>query len=140
MALETYSSSWGGNGNGQLDLPLEIILLVDRGSGAVGSVYFKDLTLTVEQGTAKGQVRNMLGQPVPEARVVLKQDGNVVAETNASEDGSYSITAPPGEYTIEFTRAGYEAYSQTIILEDGDELAINPELVIVPDLVGLTTS
>lgn len=132
--LETYSSSWGGNGNGQLDLPLEIILLVDRGSGAVGSVYFKDLTLTVEQGTAKGQVRNMLGQPVPEARVVLKQDGNVVAETNASEDGSYSITAPPGEYTIEFTRAGYEAYSQTIILEDGDELAINPELVIVPDL------
>ena len=136
--LETYSSSWGGNGNGQLDLPLEIILLVDRGSGQSAPSTSRSSPSQLSRAQLRAGAEHA-GSTVPEARVVSSRTTGGRDQCLGGRLIQHYSTS--WRVHIEFTRAGYETYSQTIILEDGDELAINPELVIVPDLgSGLTTS
>ena len=60
------------------------------------------------QGSVSGTVTDALGQPLAGVTVRLLSGSAVIATTTNIQDGTYSITGPPGTgYTVEFSKAGY---------------------------------
>lgn len=107
--------------------------------------YFRDMSLiwepVIQNGTISGFVRTSNGSPVSGAIV---QAG--AYSTFSAVDGSYSLSVPPGMYTVLCVSTGYEdlfAYdiavnsSQTTSLDftlqavsNSDDLAVNAGLVL----------
>jgi hypothetical protein len=61
------------------------------------------------QGSVSGTVTDALnGQPLAVVTVRLLSGSTVIATTTNNQDGTYSITGPPGTgYTVEFSKTGY---------------------------------
>ncbi len=79
------------------------------------------------QGT-EAELKMISGMTLPGARVVLySEDGSVIAEATAAEDGSYSLQAPSGAYSLSFT-ANSQTTSVTIVIADEDIVQNMPEL------------
>ena len=59
-------------------------------------------------GSVSGTVTDALGQPLAGVTVRLLSGSTVIATTTNIQDGTYSITGPPGTgYTVEFSKTGF---------------------------------
>ncbi|WP_438799717.1 S8 family serine peptidase [Alkalicoccobacillus porphyridii] len=78
------------------------------------------------KGTVSGVVSNdATGEPVQGATVTLLEDGHI-APVQTNEQGEYELEAYEGDYTLQFTAAGY--YSQQV------EITIEAETNTVQDI------
>jgi RND superfamily putative drug exporter len=87
---------------------------------AEGAAAECDLSLT-GTGTLAGTVRRADGEPVEDARVVLKDaDGHEVATVVTGKDGGYSFgNLYPGRYTL--LTMGYPPFPATVRIGEGGD-------------------
>lgn len=70
-------------------------------------------TLVEGIATLTGTVRDAGGAAIPGAVVRLMRSGSVVATATSGGDGSYTLTAPGGEYDFVAELPGFRTYSAT---------------------------
>ena len=58
-------------------------------------------------GSVRGTIRDNAGSPIPGAAVQLAVGSSVVAHTVSTSDGRYTLTAPPGTYSMRIELAGF---------------------------------
>src|SRR5436190_2181237 len=80
-----------------------------------------------QKGTVTGIItdKDMNNESLPFANVILK--GTTVSVT-ADETGKYTLAAPAGNYTIQFSFVGYETQEQPITLVAGETIIVNKVL------------
>src|SRR5215510_8652570 len=65
-------------------------------------------------------------QKITGATISLKKDKVQIAEAVSGENGEFELkNIPPGEYLLEVTSIGFNAYSQRLVLTGNVELAIS---------------
>ena len=96
-----------------------LLLLMGLGAGVLPAQAQSEASL---QGYVLEQETKM---PVPQANVILRRDGDTWG-TSTDTTGQFAISAPAGEYRLEWTAVGYTGGSRTISLEAGmtDELTL----------------
>ncbi|ERG88689.1 MAG: subtilisin-like serine protease, partial [halophilic archaeon J07HX5] len=77
----------------------------------------------------EGTVTDTNGNPIPDATV--ETDSGVSTTTN--QDGSYSITAPAGTYTVNVDAFGYESDTATVEIPD-DETVVTQDFELAERL------
>ncbi|HPV15713.1 MAG TPA: carboxypeptidase regulatory-like domain-containing protein, partial [Candidatus Cloacimonadota bacterium] len=83
-------------------------------------------------GHISGTVTNASNQPISGATVSLN-NGQYSTTTNAS--GQYQlINVLPDTYTLAFSAHGYYEHTQTVVLEEDDDLTINVTLQLLPQV------
>lgn len=76
------------------------------------------LSASISPGTVSGTVRSTAtGTPVIPGATVAAVGGD---STTTGSDGNFSLTLPPGEYTITASKIGYSTSSWTVTLASGD--------------------
>lgn len=93
--------------------------------------YFRDMTLVwepvIQNGTISGYVRTSSGTPVSGAII---QAGAYSAFS--AGNGSYSLTVPPGSYTVLCVSSGYEdLYAYNVVVTSSQNTALDFELQAV---------
>ncbi len=93
-------------------------------------------TATAQSATLRGRVVDESNEAIDGANVVLRStDGTVLGM--ATQDGYYLLARiPAGTYTLRVSFVGYEAASETLQLNDGDNLTRNFTLVEDPSQLG----
>lgn len=82
----------------------------------------------IPTGTVGGTVTDArTGEPVEGARVWLAEDARV-APVLTEADGSYSLTALEGSYTLHISRSGYYPFQATVAVPGGGALITDAEL------------
>src|SRR5580704_5491169 len=67
-------------------------------------------TLAQSQNILRGKVTDPLGQPVANAKVVVRQDANEIAHAASTGDGTFELSVPnPGRYDVEVEAQGFAA-------------------------------
>lgn len=92
-------------------------------------------TLAFSQGTLKGIV-NSDDQPegLISATVVVGNSGTVT-----EFDGSFELSLPAGEHTVTISYTGYESYTETFTLADGETKEINVSLDLTSNMLSQAT-
>ena len=62
-----------------------------------------------------------------------------VASVAANPDGTFTMTPPPGDYTLVATASGFLSYQGTFTITDGDETVFPPEFMLAGDVDGNNT-
>ena len=62
----------------------------------------------------RGQVEDPTGGALAGVTVVLSQNNQTVAETNANLQGGFSVSVPPGEYQMEVSTPSFASRTETI--------------------------
>lgn len=96
----------------------------------VGTITMLPVT-PQNQGTVAGTVRDTLEAPVAGVTVTLLQNGSVVATTTTGADGTFSLDAPAGNYTITFAKTGFQTASADITIVAGSTLTLDVTAVTV---------
>jgi outer membrane cobalamin receptor len=82
-----------------------------------------ELHLVMAQSTIKGEIKDVIGDPIPGISVVLESTGQGDA-TNVS--GQYQISLEEtGRYRLMISGVGYESISREINIEEGQSLTRN---------------
>jgi outer membrane receptor protein involved in Fe transport len=100
---------------------------VRAGIAVIGVLLFLALggegaVLAQKQGTVTGRVVDEAGRPLPGASVRLEGEGRGDATSN---DGRYSIDAPPGTYTLQASFVGYTPRAREVTLQAGKAVTVN---------------
>ena len=67
-------------------------------------------TLAQSQNILRGKVTDPLGQPVANAKVVVRQDANEIVHADSTGDGTFELNVPnPGRYDVEVEAQGFAA-------------------------------
>ena len=67
-------------------------------------------TLAQSQNILRGKVTDPLGQPVANAKVVVRQDANEIVHADSTGDGTFELSVPnPGRYDVEVEAQGFAA-------------------------------
>lgn len=104
-----------------LAAPLDTNVGNDRGKATAGATSTFSSSATVLRGNGKirGTIRNVSGQPIPNARVTVWGSG-LDATTNSS--GQFALQAlPSGTYTLESRALGYAPSRSPVDVLDGTE-------------------
>lgn len=91
-------------------------------------ISFPSTPLPSSQGTVSGIVtsNSPTGAPVAGVTVTLLQQGSQVATTTTGTDGAYTFGAlPAGDYTIVFSKSGFQTTSSNITVVAGADLTVN---------------
>ncbi len=65
-------------------------------------------TFAQSQNSVRGKVTDPLGQPVSNAKVVIRQDANEVAHADSTADGTFELSVPnAGRYDVEVEAQGF---------------------------------
>jgi vitamin B12 transporter len=65
-------------------------------------------TLAQSQNSVRGKVTDPLGQPVSNAKIVVRQDSNEIAHADSRPDGSFELSVPnAGRFEVEVDAPGF---------------------------------
>jgi carboxypeptidase family protein/S-layer family protein len=98
----------------------------------IGDFKFPGCT-AAPKGTLSGQVTICSGG-LPLAGAFVTVDGGYVRTTDVS--GNYSMTLPPGNYTVTITKPGFTAGGGNVVITDGGTTGLNACLSGTPVLSG----
>ncbi|MGD1059878.1 MAG: carboxypeptidase-like regulatory domain-containing protein [Methanomassiliicoccales archaeon] len=73
-------------------------------------------------GILTGVVKDKDNISVDGAQVVLSQGGQAIATTTTGSDGSFNFLEAAGTYNLTINYTGYEIYTKTVTLVDGQTL------------------
>lgn len=92
-------------------------------------------------GSLEGMVRDTEGQPVAYATVFVKE---ILKGTSSSQEGSFSLEAPAGSYTLRVSCQGYLAVEQTISIPKDSalylEIIMQERAIVMNDAVVISKS
>lgn len=91
--------------------------------------------LLVAQGIVEGIVT---GDDQPEGLISAQVAANGVG-TVTEFDGSYSLSLPAGTHTITYSYTGYEDYTETVTLADGETKKIDVEMKLATHILNTAT-
>ena len=100
--------------------------------GPVSAATSQAITVAqaTQTGSISGQVTSDTGAPIASAQVVI--DGSGQHQTTTTDNsGNFSATLPPGLYTINVVKGGYQTGSSDVTVAAGTSVTVN---------VGLTTA
>jgi hypothetical protein len=82
-------------------------------------VYFSLMCLfaTAQDATLKGIVKDEKGEPALQANVIVDASKGWATATNF--DGEYSLSLPPGNYTVTYKYLGKEDFTFRVSLSEG---------------------
>ncbi len=109
----------------------QVLLLALLGSVPPGAAQTTTTNIrgTVAVGEAAGDVGDVSdigGSTLPGVRVVaVNQDTGFEHNASTREDGSYSLTVPPGTYVVSISAEGFEAQTQTVRALIGQALTLD---------------
>jgi outer membrane receptor protein involved in Fe transport len=84
-------------------------------------------------GTVRGRVLDASTQEGLPAATIRVLDASGAGQSLAAElDGTYTLTLPPGAYTIEFSTPEYVDQRRTVTVADGQSVALELTLAPVP--------
>ncbi|KMQ50880.1 hypothetical protein CHISP_2231 [Chitinispirillum alkaliphilum] len=141
FVLNCYGADWwiSARKTGYRESSVRKITLGDGQNFNFGAVE-----LQVNEHTLSGNVKNNNNDPVLGARVRLFQNGNLVDQVSSTpQDGSYSFSVEPGNYTLKADRAGFTSYTREVTLTGSRTISItlNPGAAMVAGrIIGRTWS
>jgi vitamin B12 transporter len=93
-------------------------------------------TLAQSQNSARGKVTDPLGQPVQNAKIVVRQDANEIAHTDSTADGTYELNVlSAGRYDVEVDAQGFApATVSSIYISAGKTTEIPPVTLAIGPL------
>lgn len=91
--------------------PLLLVLIVCLTVSAAAQQAPSDGT-----GKLSGMVSDPLGVYVPNAHIVIKGK-RLTKELRSEDDGTYSISLPPGTYSVRFTHPGFLPVRKRVRIE-----------------------
>ncbi|MGO4820299.1 MULTISPECIES: TonB-dependent receptor domain-containing protein [unclassified Flavobacterium] len=91
------------------------------------TLFISTLTFAQNKGTISGVLtdKDSNNETLPFANVLLK--GTQINATT-DIDGKYSITAPAGDYVIQFSFIGYESIETNVTVKSGEKITISKAL------------
>ncbi|MFV8368520.1 outer membrane beta-barrel protein [Flavobacterium sp. LB2R40] len=91
------------------------------------TLFITAISFSQNKGTIAGILtdKNANNQSLPFANVLIKGTTN---GTNTDIDGKYSITAAPGNYTIQFSFVGYESVEVSVTVVANQTVTLNQAL------------
>jgi iron complex outermembrane receptor protein len=86
----------------------------------VGAIWCAPAWAQPGDGTIRGVVRDTTGAAIAGATVTAANQATGASETTESaNDGTYSLTVPPGSYDVSASIAGFRAGTQTVTVTRG---------------------
>jgi hypothetical protein len=82
--------------------------------------YSLSISIQTSPAQIKGKVTTASGAPLRDARVVLLNNGEAVADLTTDFEGNYSIGVDAGEYQMQVDQEGYSQKTQNINLGFGE--------------------
>lgn len=84
-----------------------------------------------QSGSVHGQITDITGAVIPGAKITVRSNGKIVANTVSDGAGSYSIhNLPPGKYTLAGEAKGFAVLKREIQITTGEDLEAKMTLPI----------
>jgi hypothetical protein len=103
---------------------------------AVGAL---NVAPTWAQGTPTASIRGVISDPsgavIPGAAVTLFKSGQQLRKAETDENGSFTLIAPPGTYSLRVTREGFTPYEFKTVNMSSASLTLNAQLKIASENV-----
>ena len=131
----TYPQEVGKLGPFSIDVKNQVLLVALQQLASGNRLVFKpkgrliavsQLPARPQPGRISGKVADHNGEPLPGASVKIIETGQIV---QSAVDGSYSITLPPGTYTMEFSYISFQTQRVTgVVVTESKNTALNISL------------
>lgn len=113
---------------GTLTRILAAVAIAAFSVGPVSAATASNAAITVAQagqttGTITGKVVDSAGKPLSGARIAIT--GPKSTQTTSKADGTYSVTVPPGIYSVTISAPGFQSTQQgTVVVFSGESVAL----------------
>ena len=93
-------------------------------------------TLAQSQNSIRGKVTDPLGQPVSNAKIIVRQDASEIAHTDSTADGTFDLNVPnAGRYDVEVDAPGFApALLPSVFISAGKTTEIPPVTLAIGPL------
>jgi len=92
--------------------------------------------LAQSQNSIRGKVTDPLGQPVSNAKIIVRQDANEIAHTDSTADGTFDLNVPnAGRYDVEVDAPGFAPSTvSSVFISAGKTTEIPPVTLAIGPL------